>query len=146
MFTRAKASLFKHRKVDEDTVELGIRLSSALLILGEKGNRLSSEQSVLNGLYFETLKTRYVSVLARLATSEALKICRPRNVFENAFGKIAECKLLLQDFNAPDIELHVKDMLESDDEYLQLKIQDDRYEILAKEIVDKAQGYFSGCS
>ena len=31
-------------------------------------------------------------------------------------------------------------MLESDDEYLQLKIQDDRYEILAKVIVDKAQG------
>ena len=33
--------------------------------------------------------------------------------------------LLLLDFNAPDIKLYVKDMLESDDEYLQLKVQDD---------------------
>ena len=86
-----------------------------------------------------------VSVLSRLATSEAIKIClssRPWNVFENAFGKSLDRKLLLQDFNAPDIKLYVKDMLEADDEYLQLKGQDDRYEQLAEEIVDKAQGVF----
>lgn len=33
-------------------------------------------------------------------------------------------------------------MLEGDDEYPQLKVQDNRYEELAKEIVDKAQGVF----
>ncbi len=78
---------------------------------------------------------RIDSVLARLATSEAIRVClssRAWNFFEKAFGKSADRKLLLQDFNAPDIKLYVKDMLESDDEYLQLKIQDDRYEILAK--------------
>lgn len=86
-----------------------------------------------------------VSVLSRLADSEAIKIClssRPWNVFENAFGKSIDRKLLLQDFNAPDIQLYVKDMLEADDEYLQLKVQDDRYEQLSEEIVDKAQGVF----
>ena len=86
-----------------------------------------------------------VGVLTKLANSEAIKIClssRPWNVFENAFGKSVDCKLLLQDFNAPDIKLYVKDMLESDDEYLQLKVQDDRYDELAKEIMDKAQGVF----
>ena len=85
------------------------------------------------------------SVLSRLATSEAIKLClssRPWDVFENAFGKSFDWKLLLQDFNAPDIKPYVKDMLEADDECLQLKVQDNRYEELAKEIVNKAQGVF----
>ncbi len=99
----------RNEPTDGETVGLGTKLSSALLNC-EKCNRLSSEQSVLNGLYFETLATRYVSVLARLATFEALKVylsSRPRNFFEDAVGKSANHKLLLQDFNAPDIKLYV---------------------------------------
>ncbi|CAD6572041.1 MAG: hypothetical protein ASARMPRED_005011 [Alectoria sarmentosa] len=86
-----------------------------------------------------------ISVLSSLATSETIKVClssRPWNIFENAFGKSTDRKLLLQDFNAPDIKLYVKDMFESNDQYLQLKVQDNRYEGLAKEIVGKAQGVF----
>ena len=86
-----------------------------------------------------------VSVLSKLATSEDSKVClssRPWNISENAFGKIAERKLLLQCFDAPDIKLYVKDMLVGDGEYLQLKVQDNRYEELADEIVYKAKGVF----
>ena len=86
-----------------------------------------------------------VSALSGLATSEIVKVClssRPWNFFENAFGKSTDRRLLLQDLNAPDIKLYVKDMFESDDQYLQLKVQDNRYEGLAKRISGKAQGVF----
>lgn len=68
-----------------------------------------------------------VSVLSQLTNSESIKNClssRPCNVFEKAFGKLADRKLLLQDFNASNIKLYVKDLLERNDGYLQLKVQD----------------------
>lgn len=58
------------------------------------------------------------------------------------WGRVRIGSCYFKTWNAPDNKIYVKDMLDGDNEYPQLNVQDNRYEELAKEIVNEAQGVF----
>lgn len=86
---------------------------------------------------------KLVKLLKNWTQSACVKIClssRPWNVFEYSFP--SGRKLRLQDLTRHDIELYVRDELESDDDFARLKDEDVRYQHLVTKIVDKADGVF----
>jgi hypothetical protein len=78
-------------------------------------------------------------------SSSNIKVCvssRPWNVFEDAFGGVRQQRLLLQELTYDDIKLYVKNKLEEDGRFAQLQSEDDRYQELILDIVNKADGVF----
>lgn len=86
-----------------------------------------------------------IHIIKILGTSPHIKLCvssRSWPVFEDAFGR-SHWKLYLQDLTLNDIEFYIKDNLEDDPQFRQLKYRDSvGSENLVKEIVSKAQGVF----
>ncbi|MCJ1437265.1 hypothetical protein MMC27_006651 [Xylographa pallens] len=86
-----------------------------------------------------------IHILKRFTKSPRIKICtssRPWNIFIDTFGQTLERKLLLEDLTREDIRCYVKDQLDEYEKFVHLKVIDSRYNVLVKEIVDKAQGVF----
>ncbi|PQE13327.1 Vegetative incompatibility HET-E-1 protein [Rutstroemia sp. NJR-2017a BVV2] len=89
--------------------------------------------------------TELIDVLRSLSRNPHIKLCvssRPWNVFQKAFGNKAIPQLILQDYTKRDIELYVKNKLEEDIRFLDLKDRDPRHHELTTGIVNKANGVF----
>ncbi|KAK4097349.1 hypothetical protein N658DRAFT_293023 [Parathielavia hyrcaniae] len=74
-----------------------------------------------------------------------VKLCissRPWNIFEHAFGNDVVHKLYLEQFNRPDIELYVRDKLQSRPDFQVVRARHLEADRLILEIIDKAQGVF----
>jgi hypothetical protein len=74
-----------------------------------------------------------------------IKTCvssRPRNEFNGAFGQTSLRKLLIENFNRPDIEQYVRDTLEEHVDYQELQRRDNSDLDLVKDVVDAANGVF----
>ncbi|KAL8857713.1 MAG: hypothetical protein Q9178_005748 [Gyalolechia marmorata] len=67
---------------------------------------------------------------------------RPWDVFEDAYGNNSGQSLRLQDLTRNDIACFVRDDLEKDQHFRQLKLEDRRYEDFVQEIVERASGVF----
>ncbi|KAE9366262.1 hypothetical protein N431DRAFT_386517, partial [Stipitochalara longipes BDJ] len=80
-----------------------------------------------------------------LAVSPNFKICvssRPWEAFKQSFSHDIDRRLYLQDLTRNDIILYVRNKLEENANFVQAKTEDDRYQDLVLEIVDRAQGVF----
>jgi hypothetical protein len=86
-----------------------------------------------------------IRVIKTMAKSPHIKLCvssRPWTVFVDAFDN-GEWKLYLQDLTRNDIRLYIKDVLEENADFRDLKSREAAgSENLVKEIVSKAQGVF----
>jgi hypothetical protein len=86
-----------------------------------------------------------IRIINLLAQSPYIKLCvssRPWTVFVDAFDKI-HWKLYLQDLTRNDIRLYIKDNLEEDPRFLELKRRETiASEHLVQQIIEKAQGVF----
>ncbi len=74
-----------------------------------------------------------------------VKLCissRPWNIFELAFGNDVVHKLYLEQFNRPDIELYVRDKLQSRPDFQAIRARHLEADHLILEIINKAQGVF----
>jgi hypothetical protein len=74
-----------------------------------------------------------------------IKTCvssRPRNEFYGAFGQTGLRKLLMENFNRPDIEQYVRDTLEKHVDYQELQKRGNSDLDLVKDVVDAANGVF----
>ena len=74
-----------------------------------------------------------------------IKLCvssRPWNEFEKVFGQDNSRKLYMQDLTRNDIELYVRDTLEKDPSYQELKERDNRSLDLIQDIIEAASGVF----
>ena len=86
-----------------------------------------------------------VAVIKTFAQARNVKLCiasRPWNVFEAAFGANQLQKIYLEHFNRPDIELYVKDLLESRDDFKAMKRKEPDAQKLPEEVVSNSQGVF----
>jgi len=86
-----------------------------------------------------------VRLIELLKSSPQVKMCissRPWNEFEKAFGQDQSKKLYMQDLTKKDIRLYIRDTLEEDIGFQELKRRDNRSLDLVKDIVDAAQGVF----
>ncbi|MCJ1458829.1 hypothetical protein MMC28_009203 [Mycoblastus sanguinarius] len=87
-----------------------------------------------------------IDLLRSFAFSDHFKFCvssRPWNVFEDAFGSDYHRKFRLEDLTRNDIKLYVKNKLEEDRLFCQLRVKEPRRcDDLSNEVVDKAQGIF----
>jgi hypothetical protein len=89
--------------------------------------------------------TELIEILRSLSRNSHIKLCvssRPWNVFQKAFGNTTIPQLVLQDYTKLDIELYVKNKLEEDTRFLDLKDRDPRHHELTTGIVNKANGVF----
>jgi hypothetical protein len=89
--------------------------------------------------------TELIDILRSLSRNTHIKLCvssRPWNVFQKAFGNKTVPQLILQDYTKLDIELYVKNKLEEDTRFLDLKDRDPRHHELITGIVNKANGVF----
>ncbi|KAM3070002.1 hypothetical protein ACMFMF_008353 [Clarireedia jacksonii] len=89
--------------------------------------------------------TELIYILRSLSRNSHIKLCvssRPWNVFQKAFGSKTVPQLVLQDYTKLDIELYVKNKLEEDTRFLDLKDRDPRHHELTTGIVNKANGVF----
>ena len=74
-----------------------------------------------------------------------VKLCissRPWNIFEHAFGNDVVHKLYLEHFNRPDIEMYVRDKLQSRPDFQAMCARHLEADQLILEIIDKARGVF----
>ncbi|USP82832.1 hypothetical protein yc1106_10106 [Curvularia clavata] len=87
----------------------------------------------------------FAEILQGLANSGDFKICvssRPWNIFQEIFGQNYGNRLFLEELTRPDIEIFVRDTLESSAQFLSLREMDTRYHALVEEIIEKADGVF----
>ncbi|KAF2795864.1 hypothetical protein K505DRAFT_373641 [Melanomma pulvis-pyrius CBS 109.77] len=116
--------------------------------------KLIQQQATINAKFclfidgldeYEGNHSDVIEILQGLAKSKDIKICvssRPWNVFQETFGQNHDCRLFLEELTKPDIELFVRDTLESNSHFLSLREMDTRYQALVEEIVQKADGIF----
>lgn len=87
-----------------------------------------------------------IRVLDSLASStQHVKMCvssRPWNVFEDAYGRDKSRKLYLEDLTRGDIEKYVRSKLEEHTEVALYSIEEESYDELIADIVEKAEGVF----
>ncbi|KAF2096455.1 hypothetical protein NA57DRAFT_43108, partial [Rhizodiscina lignyota] len=86
-----------------------------------------------------------LGVLQDISAEENVKICassRPWPIFQTAFDGYHDRRICLQDLTRDDIALYVRNKLEEDPTFVHARKEDDRYDQLVVEIVDKAQGVF----
>lgn len=86
-----------------------------------------------------------VKVLESLRTLPNIKLCvssRPWNEFLDAFGQDSSRHLALEKLTREDIEVYVRDSLETNSNFAALKQRDARSQDLIDEIVEKASGVF----
>ena len=80
-----------------------------------------------------------------VSSSRFVKICvssRPWNVFEDAYGRDNSKKLYLEDLTRGDIESYVRNKLEDHTAVALYSIEEEGYDDLILEIVNKAEGVF----
>lgn len=86
-----------------------------------------------------------IELINSFTSAEDIKIVissRPWDVFEDAYGRNSGQSLRLQDLTRNDIACFVRDNLEKDQNFRQLKLKDRRYEDFVQEIVERASGVF----
>ena len=87
-----------------------------------------------------------IRLLRSFSWPNSIKICassRPWNVFKRAFGKGSNTMFRLEDLTRKDITLYVRETLEQNDLFNQLrKRENDHCLELVNEVVAKAQGVF----
>ena len=86
-----------------------------------------------------------IELINSFTSGEDIKIVissRPWDVFEDAYGSNSGQSLRLQDLTRNDIACFVRDNLEEDRNFRQLKLKDRRYEDFVQEIVERASGVF----
>lgn len=86
-----------------------------------------------------------IETIDRLPVSLDIKLCvssRPWYIFRDAFSQKTDQTLTLEDLTKADIQLHIKDMLEENAQFVRMKARDENYQDLIREIVEKAQGVF----
>ena len=86
-----------------------------------------------------------IDVLQSLCSLPDIKLCvssRPWNEFSDAFGQDPDSRLALEDLTREDIKIYVKQTLENNHNFANLKQEDGRSQDLVQEIVDKARGVF----
>lgn len=86
-----------------------------------------------------------IRLVELLKSALQVKICvssRPWNEFEKAFGQDKSKKLYMQELTRGDIELYVRDTLENDLGFQELKKRDHRCPNLVQDVVDAAEGVF----
>ena len=86
-----------------------------------------------------------IRLIELLKSTLQVKICvssRPWNEFEKDFGQDKSKKLYMQDLTRGDIELYVRDTLENDGGFQELKQRDSHCLDLIQEVVDAAEGVF----
>lgn len=84
-----------------------------------------------------------INILQDLARNDHIKLCvssRPWNIFNKAFRGNGTPNLVLQDYTKCDIKRYVKDQLEEDIRFSNLRDQDESH--LITEIVEKSNGVF----
>ncbi|KAK0712477.1 hypothetical protein B0T26DRAFT_714426 [Lasiosphaeria miniovina] len=86
-----------------------------------------------------------IQLVSLLGSSQQVKICvssRPWNEFEKAFGGNALRQLRVQDLTRDDIKLFVRDTLEKDANFQEMKEDDESCVDLIQEITNRANGVF----
>jgi hypothetical protein len=86
-----------------------------------------------------------IRLIELLKSTLQVKICvssRPWNEFEKDFGQDKSKKLYMQDLTRGDIELYVRDILENDVGFQELKQRDSHCLDLIQDVVDAAKGVF----
>ena len=87
-----------------------------------------------------------IRLLQGFSRANKIKICassRPWNVFERAFGRGSHPMLHLEDLTRKDITLYVRETLEQNDLFNQLRKRENAHCVdLVEEVVSKAQGVF----
>lgn len=86
-----------------------------------------------------------IRLVELLKSTLQVKICvssRPWNEFEKDFGQDKSKKLYMQDLTREDIELYVRDILENDFGFQELKQRDSHCLDLIQNVVDAAKGVF----
>jgi hypothetical protein len=86
-----------------------------------------------------------IQLVELLKSALQVKICvssRPWNEFEKAFGQDQSKKLYMQELTRGDIELYVRDTLENDPGFQELKQRDHCCPNLVQDVVDAAEGVF----
>ncbi|ORX92514.1 hypothetical protein BCR34DRAFT_608794 [Clohesyomyces aquaticus] len=86
-----------------------------------------------------------IQVIRNTADMPSVKLCvasRPWNVFESAFGRSTIHKLYLEQVNARDIRLYVKNKLQDRPDFIALQGRNDQAEALVNELIEKANGVF----
>jgi hypothetical protein len=86
-----------------------------------------------------------IRLIELLKSTLQVKICvssRPWNEFEKDFGQDRSKKLYMQDLTRGDIELYVRDILENDVGFQELKQRDSHCLDLIQDVVDAAKGVF----
>lgn len=84
-------------------------------------------------------------LISDFASSENVKICvssRPWNVFVEAFGKVSDQTVEVQEYTKDDIGLYISENFERDPRFVRMKKTDERYQSLVIEITVRAQGVF----
>lgn len=86
-----------------------------------------------------------IRLIESLLEHESVKICassRPWAQFVDAFGQDADRLIKLEDLTRADIVKYTTDRLYQNSKFCKMKDLDERYDLLAKEVVDRAQGVF----
>jgi hypothetical protein len=86
-----------------------------------------------------------IRLIESLLEYENVKICassRPWAQFVDAFGQDADRLIKLEDLTRADIVKYTTDRLYQNPKFCKMKDLDERYDLLAKEVVDRAQGVF----
>jgi len=94
---------------------------------------------------YEGNSNEIIRLIELLKSSLQVKMCissRPWNEFEKAFGQDQSKKFYMQDLTKKDIRLYIRETLEEDIGFQELKQRDNRSLDLVQDIVDAAQGVF----
>jgi hypothetical protein len=86
-----------------------------------------------------------IQLVELLKSALQVKFCvssRPWNEFEKAFGQDQSKKLYMQELTRADIKLYVRDTLENDTGFQELKQRDHYCPNLVQDVVDAAEGVF----
>lgn len=89
--------------------------------------------------------SKLIEVLGYLSESAWIKLCvssRPWTVFNNAYARYEDRKLVVQDLTRPDMDVYISGMLEDDNRFKALVREDPRAWRLVSEIRDRAEGVF----
>lgn len=93
----------------------------------------------------EGTHAQLINSLKALAQSHGIESCvssRPWSIFMDAFGGTPERMLALEDLNRDAIHSYVSNTFAGNQHFMELKSQDNCYQELIAEIVEKAQGMF----